>query len=140
MGTNQAKIENLLISPAIRFGFLRFPVSAIRCEANKNNRRREGRPIGSRAVKMLRDLLRRARGIALHVAAAIRRRTPPPHRSESTYAQLVDMMSKIVAHNRLRDGSLENATCAWGTDRANLNAWRGKSRLFSRFSSVSRVH
>ena len=27
-------------------------------------------------------------------------------RSESTYAQLVDMMSRIVAHNRLHDGSL----------------------------------
>ena len=61
-------------------------------------------------------------------------------RSESTYAQLVDMMSRIVAHNRLSDGSLENATCARGTDRAKLSASRGKSRLFSRFSSVSRVH
>ena len=46
-------------------------------------------------------------------------------RSESTYAQLVDMMSRIVAHNRLRDGSLENATCVWGTNRAKLNVWRG---------------
>ena len=26
--------------------------------------------------------------------------------------KLVVMMSRIVAHNRLRDGSLENATCA----------------------------
>ena len=49
-------------------------------------------------------------------------------RSESTYAQLVDMMSRIVAHNRLRDGSLENATCARGTNQAKLDAWRGKSR------------
>ena len=38
-------------------------------------------------------------------------------RSESTYAQMVEMMSRIVAHNRLRDGSLENATCARGTDK-----------------------
>ena len=30
-------------------------------------------------------------------------------------------MSRIVALNRLRDGSLENATCARGTDRAKLN-------------------
>ena len=29
-------------------------------------------------------------------------------RSESTYAQLVDMMSRIVAHDRLGDGSLKN--------------------------------
>ena len=44
-------------------------LSTIRCEANKSNRRREERPIasGSRAVKMLRDLRRHARG---HVAAA----------------------------------------------------------------------
>ena len=28
--------------------------------------------------------------------------------SESTYAQLVDMMSRVVAHKRLRDGLLEN--------------------------------
>ena len=51
-------------------------------------------------------------------------------RSESTYAQQVDMMSRIVAHNRLRDGSLENATCARGTNRAKFG-WRGKSRSFS---------
>ena len=39
------------------------------------------------------------------------------HQSESTYAQLEDMtlMSRIVAHDRLREGSLENATCARGT-------------------------
>ena len=57
------------------------------------------------------------------------------HRSESTYVQLVDMMSRIVTHNRLRDGSFENATCARGTastDPAKLSVWRGKSRLFSR--------
>ena len=51
------------------------------------------------SVQSLRDLQRGARGLAQHVA-------------ESTYAQLVDMMARIVAHNRLRDGSLENATCA----------------------------
>ena len=60
---------------------------------------------------------------------------------ENTYAQMVDMnhmMSIIVAHDRLRDGSPENATCARGTDRAN--ACREKSRSFRRFSSASRVH
>ena len=50
-------------------------------------------------------------------------------RCESTYAELVDMMSRIVAYNRLRDGSLENATCARGTGGAKLNEWRGKSRI-----------
>ena len=70
VGTNQAKIEKISISRAIRLEFLRSLVSAIRCEANKINRRREERPIGSRAVKMLRDLRRRARGLARHVAAA----------------------------------------------------------------------
>ena len=70
VGTNQAKFEKISISRAIRLEFLRSLVSAIRYEANKINRRREERPIGSRAVKMLRDLLRRAPGPALHVAAA----------------------------------------------------------------------
>ena len=70
VGTNQAKIEKISISRAIWLGFLRSLVSAIRCEANKINLRREERLIGSRAVKMLRDLRRRARGLAHHVAAA----------------------------------------------------------------------
>ena len=35
VGTNQAKIEKISIPRAIRFKFLRSPVSAIRCEANK---------------------------------------------------------------------------------------------------------
>ena len=42
------------------------------------------------------------------------------------------MMSRIVAHNRLRDGSIENATCARGTNRAKLNGWRGlKGKRFT---------
>ena len=69
-GDQPSKIEKISISRAIRLEFLRSLVSAIRCEANKINRRREERPIGSRAVKMLRDLRRRARGPARHVAAA----------------------------------------------------------------------
>ena len=104
-----------MISGAIRLAFLSSLVIAIRCEANKINRRREERPMGLRAVKMFRDLRRRAHGPARHVAAANARR------SESTYAQQVNMMSRIVAHNRLRDGSL-------GTNRAKFSAWRGKSR------------
>ena len=70
MGTNQAKIEKISISRAIWLEFLRSLVSAIRCEANKINLLRVERPICSRAVKMLRDLRRRARGPARHVEAA----------------------------------------------------------------------
>ena len=68
--TNQAKFEKNSIYRAIRLGFLCSLVSAIRSKANKSIRRREERPNGSRAVKMLRDLLRRAHGLAQHVAAA----------------------------------------------------------------------
>ena len=107
------------VSGVIRLAFLSYLVIAIRCEANKINRRREERPMGLRAVKMFRDLRRRTHG---HVAAANARR------SESTYAQQVNMMSRIVAHNRLRDGSLENVTCSRGTNRAKFSTWRGKSR------------
>ena len=70
VGTNQAKIEKISISLAIWLGFLRSLVSAIRCEANKINRQLEESPIGLRAVKMLGDQRRRARGTARHVAAA----------------------------------------------------------------------
>ena len=73
VGTHPAQIEKILISRAIRLGFLRSLASAIQCaygEANKINWRREEDPIGERAVKMLRDLLLRARSPALHVAPA----------------------------------------------------------------------
>ena len=48
----------------------------------------------------------------------------------------------LVAHNSLRDGSLENATCARETNKEKLNAWREKSwlGLFSRFSSISSIY
>ena len=69
VGTHPAQIEKILISRAIRLGFLRSLASAIQCEANKINWRREEGPIGARAVKMLRDLLLRVRGPARHVAA-----------------------------------------------------------------------
>ena len=59
---------------------------------------------------MLRDLLLRLLGLEQHVAAA----NAPEE--VSTYAQLVDMMPRIVTHNRLRDGSLINDTCVLGTD------------------------
>ena len=133
VGTDETKFEKNSISQAIR----RSLVSAIRFEANKINRRREERPIGSRAVNMLRDLARPVAARALSRAA--RGGGERTRRSESTYAQLVDMMSRIVARNRLRDGSIENATSQRGTNRAKLNAWRGRSLSFSRFSSVSRV-
>ena len=70
MRTNQAKIEKISISRANQLGFLHFLVSTIRCEANKSNLWCEERPIGSGAVKMLRDLLRCARCLAQDVAAA----------------------------------------------------------------------
>ena len=112
------------ISWATQVGLLRSLVSAIRCEANKCNQVRGERPIGSRAVKMLRDLWLRARGLAQHVAAA----NAHAEKRAATYSQRVNMMSMIVAPNRLRDGSLENATWALGIHLANLNVWRGKFR------------
>ena len=46
VGTNQAKFYKILISQAIWLGILCSLVSAILCEANKNNLLREERPIG----------------------------------------------------------------------------------------------
>ena len=46
VGTNQAKIEKILISRVILLEFLPSLVSAIQCEANKSIWRREERPIG----------------------------------------------------------------------------------------------
>ena len=68
VGTNQAKFEKISISRAILHGFLRSLVS----DRMWSNRRREERPIGSRAVKMLRDLRRRARGPGRHVGRQAR--------------------------------------------------------------------
>ena len=56
VGTNQAKIEKISIYRVIRLGFLRSLVNTIQCKANQSNTRRGETPIGSRAVKMLRDL------------------------------------------------------------------------------------
>ena len=70
VGTHPAKIKKISISRAIRLGFFRSLASAIQCEAKKINRLREVGPIGSRAVKMLRDLLQRSRGPARQVAPA----------------------------------------------------------------------
>ena len=52
---------------------LRSVGSVIRCEANKSHRQRKKWPIGSLAVKMLRDLLCSACGLALRLAAAMAR-------------------------------------------------------------------
>ena len=70
VGTHPAKVGKISIYQAIRLGFLRFLACAIKCEANKINLRRKEGLIGLRTVKMLRDLLRRTRGPARHVAAA----------------------------------------------------------------------
>ena len=66
VGTNQAKIAKIFSSDVLGSCVL----SAIQFKANKSNWRREERLIGSRAVQMLRDLRRRARGPVHHVAAA----------------------------------------------------------------------
>ena len=39
------------------------------------------------------------------------------------------MMPRIVTHNWLRDGSLENALCARGTDLAKNNMWRALGEI-----------
>ena len=70
MGTNQAKIEKISNFQASLLEFLCSLVSSILCEANKINLWHIERPMGSRTVKMLRDLLQQARGPALHVFAA----------------------------------------------------------------------
>ena len=70
VGTNQAKFEKNSIYRAILLGFLCSLVTAIRSKANKSILRREERPIGSRSLKMLRDLRLRTRGLTQHVAAA----------------------------------------------------------------------
>ena len=70
VGTDQAKFEKNLIYRAIWLGFLCSLVSAMRSKANKSIRQREERPIGSCAIKMLRDLLRLAHSLAQHVAVA----------------------------------------------------------------------
>ena len=67
-GPTKIKLRNLAFCSQRHT--MRSVVNAIRCEANEINRWREERLIGSRAVKMLRDLRRRARGLARHVAAA----------------------------------------------------------------------
>ena len=109
-------------------------VNAIRCEADEINRWSEETHWLARRQNVEGPAAARARSRAACGGGERARR------SESTYSQLVVMMSRIVAHKRLRDGSLEKATCAPGTDRAKTNACRGKPRLFSRFSSISCVH
>ena len=74
VGTNQAKIEKISIFQTIWFEFLRSLVTSIQYEAKKFNWRREERPIGSHAVKMLRDL-RCARAVS---RGMWRRRTRAP--------------------------------------------------------------
>ena len=112
-------------------GFLRFLVT--RCEAKKANRDAKRDRLARTASKCWGACLRRARSRSACGCGELARQ------SESTYAQLVDIMSRIVAYNRWRDSSLENATCALGKDQANLNVLRIESWYFSRFSSVSKT-
>ena len=106
-----------------------FSSSAKRREANKSNRQCEEKPNG---------IAYTAQSKCWGTCCCARSRAAcgcgeRACRSEGTYAQLVNM-SRIVTHNRLPDGSLENKICTWGTNKAKLNLWRGKSRLFSCFS------
>ena len=50
-GTQTAKIEKILISPAILLGFLHSLASTIQCKANKTYRLHQEGPIGLCAVK-----------------------------------------------------------------------------------------
>ena len=102
---DEAKIdlEKISISRTIWLGFMSSLVSFIRCEPNKINRLREERP-GSRAVKMLRDLLLRTRSRA-SCGSGERARL----REHVCITGQYDVKGRVV-HNRLCDGSLENAT------------------------------
>ena len=54
------------------------------------------------------------------------------------------MMSRIIAHNRLRDGSLKNATCARGTalyssvDSARFLAFTRQRRRCAAFNEANK--
>ena len=111
VGTNQAKIEKISISRAILLEFLHSPVSTIRCEANKINRQREVRPIGSRAVKILRDLRRGARGPARHVAAASRGAVL--FEAEQTPFPLTGRRYRPAALHRIQFGTCGSRFCSY---------------------------
>ena len=49
------------------------------------------------------------------------------------------VISRNIAHDRMCDRSLENTSCALGTNRATICTLGGKSRQLRRFSLVSRV-
>ena len=82
VGTNQAKIEKISILLEFLRSLVSANIAAIRSEANKIHLLREERtimsPIGSRTVKMLRDLLLLSRA-ACHSGERARQR-------KSTYA------------------------------------------------------
>ena len=68
VGTHPTKIEKISISQAIQLGFLRSLASAIQCDANKINRRREEVPIGSRSRRNHDGTAAAPRGPTRHVA------------------------------------------------------------------------
>ena len=98
------------ISQAILLGFLLSIVSTIGCEANKSNRRRQTARTETHRLAHSQNVVGPAAECSLSSAACGSCKSVC--QSESTYAQRVDLMSRIVTHNRLRDDSLENATCA----------------------------
>ena len=112
--TNQAKNgENLDFSSysAWVLAFSSQRLSSIWCEANKSNWLpcRETHWL-ARSQNVSGPAAARAQSCAACGCSECVRQ------SESTYAQLIDLMSRIAAHNRLCDDSLESATCALGTN------------------------
>ena len=134
-GTNKAKIEEISISLAILLGILRSLVSATWCGANKSNQRREERPIGSHAVKILRGLLVCARSRAACGGGESARW------KESVSLYMHNWSIWCQGSSRTIDCVMAHSKTRYSrTDQTN--AWRGKFRfkLFTRFSSVSRVY
>ena len=103
MRTNQAKLEKISISGAIQLGFLHSLVNAIRCEESEQPaaRRETTWHLYSQNVE--------GPAAPLSLSSAACGCCERARQSDSKNAQLFDMMSRIVAHDRLLDGSIKNA-------------------------------
>ena len=132
-GLTKRNLKKISIFRAIRLCFLRSLVSAIRSKLIRAPGGAKRDPLARTPSKCW-GTCGGARGFAQHVAAANARAEVRARMHDGS------IWCQRSPQNRLRDGSLENATCAQGTDRAKLNAaWRGKFQSFRRISSVSRV-
>ena len=118
-GNQPSKIQKIWFSWAILLGFLRSLLSAVRHEANtiwatcrakrgpsaRTPSKCWGTCSGARSVSLL--------TLAQHVVAAnVRAEVRARMHNWSIWCQGSDW---LVAHNSLRDGSLENETCARGS-------------------------